>query len=507
MSVLKFAIAAVLVGVLPCAVSAQIAPPADVKLSAKTATQAYYAARPEARIWQDKIAFAALMSALEGLEAHGLDPDFYHRSALADPDLSLEAREWLATDAWFTAAAHMVYGKLDAVTLEPDWTAAKRQADLPAMLDKVRTDGTIAGSFDALAPQQKGYKALLSERARLMTVAEVEIVQIAAGELLRAGMSSARVKTLQTRLMQLGVLAAGEVSGVMDAATVEAVKVFQTRAGLNDDGVVGAGTLGALNRGVQGQIEQVDVNLERWRWLPDELGRRHLRANIADFNVTAYKDGVAERTHLTIVGKTFRKTPVFSDEVDYIVLNPWWETPPSLARADKLPLFKRDPAAVQRLGFQVLDRSGTVVNASTIDWNAVPAGTMPYRIRQAPGDQNALGQVKIIFPNKHNVYFHDTPTRGLFAQRQRAFSSGCLRTQDPIDLSEWLLNETPNWGRDKIDAALVTKKETRVNLASKVPVHILYSTVVSEEGGGVRYLDDIYQRDAAVLTGLRAPPR
>ena len=349
MSVLKFAIAAVLVGVLPCAVSAQIAPPADVKLSAKTATQAYYAARPEARIWQDKIAFAALMSALEGLEAHGLDPDFYHRSALADPDLSLEAREWLATDAWFTAAAHMVYGKLDAVTLEPDWTAAKRQADLPAMLDKVRTDGTIAGSFDALAPQQKGYKALLSERARLMTVAEVEIVQIAAGELLRAGMSSARVKTLQTRLMQLGVLAAGEVSGVMDAATVEAVKVFQTRAGLNDDGVVGAGTLGALNRGVQGQIEQVDVNLERWRWLPDELGRRHLRANIADFNVTAYKDGVAERTHLTIVGKTFRKTPVFSDEVDYIVLNPWWETPPSLARADKLPLFKRDPAAVQRL--------------------------------------------------------------------------------------------------------------------------------------------------------------
>lgn len=237
------------------------------------------------------------------------------------------------------------------------------------------------------------------------------------------------------------------------------------------------------------------------------LGRRHLRANIADFNVMAYKDGVAERAHLTIVGKTFRKTPVFSDEVEYIVLNPWWETPPSLARADKLPTFKRDPGAVQRLGFQVLDKSGTVVNASTIDWNAIPTGTMPYRIRQAPGEQNALGQVKIVFPNKHNVYFHDTPTRGLFAQRQRAFSSGCLRTQNPIDLSEWLLNETPNWGRDKIDAALATKKETRVNLASKVPVHILYSTVVSEEDGGVRYLDDIYQRDAAVLAGLRAPPR
>ena len=507
MSILKFAIAAALVGMLPCAVSAQVAPPAGVKLSAKTATQGYYAARPEARIWQDKVAFAALMSALDGLEAHGLNPDYYHRSALANPDLSVEAREWLATDAWFTAAAHMIYGKLDAVTLEPDWTAAKRKVDLPAMLDAARSDGTIAGSLNALAPQQKGYKALVAERARLKTVAEVEIVKVDAGEVLKPGMSSARVKTLQARLMQLSVLAAGEVTGVMDAATVEAVKVFQTRAGLDDDGVVGAGTLGALNRGVQGQIEQVEVNLERWRWLPDELGRRHLRANIADFNVMAYKDGVAERTHLTIVGKTFRKTPVFSDEVEYIVLNPWWETPPSLARADKLPTFKRDPGAVERLGFQVLDKSGTVVNASTIDWNAIPAGTMPYRIRQAPGEQNALGQVKIIFPNKHNVYFHDTPTRGLFAQRQRAFSSGCLRTQNPIDLSEWLLNETPNWGRDKIDAALATKKETRVNLASKVPVHILYSTVVSEEDGGVRYLDDIYQRDAAVLAGLRAPPR
>ncbi len=156
-----------------------------------------------------------------------------------------------------------------------------------------------------------------------------------------------------------------------------AVKTFQTGAGLDDDGVVGVASLTALNRGPQSQLDQVRVNLERWRWLPAELGRRHLRANIADFNVTAWENRTLQRTHLTIVGKQYRKTPVFSDEVEYAVFNPWWETPNSLARADKLPALQRDPAAVQRLGFQVLDRAGAPVAASTTHWNEVNAANCP----------------------------------------------------------------------------------------------------------------------------------
>ena len=155
----------------------------------------------------------------------------------------------------------------------------------------------------------------------------------------------------------------------------------------------------------------------------------------------------------------------------------------------------------------MLDRSGHIVDPATIDWKTVSAANFPYRLRQAPGPQNALGQVKIMFPNPHNVYLHDTPTRGLFAERQRAFSSGCLRTQYPIDLSEWLLTDTPGWDRAAIDKAVASGKETRADLVQPIPVHILYFTAVNDGAGGIRYLDDFYQRDDAVLSGLDKLPQ
>lgn len=480
--------------------------PAPAITLAPTAVAQYHETHAETPVWADDSAYDALIAALEGLDAHGLNPAHYHLDELKARRADTTARDRLASDAWFSAAAHMLYGKLDPVTVEPNWTAARRDADLAATLSDTLANGTIEASLENLAPRQPGYAALVDEYKRVRALGEAPLTAIPAGDLLKPGMATPRVKTLQARLTELDLLTADHTTGTMDDATVEAIKTFQTSAGLDDDGAVGPATLAALNRGPAAQIDQVRVNLERWRWLPDDLGRRHLRANIAGFNVTAWKDGVAERTHLTIVGKPFRKTPVFSDEVDYIVFNPWWETPQSLARADKLPAFRRDPSAVNRLGFQVLDKSGALVDPSTINWNEVSASNFPYRLRQAPGDQNALGQVKIMFPNRHNVYLHDTPTRGLFAQRQRAFSSGCLRTQDPITLSEWLLNETPEWTREKIDATLTLGRETRANLSEKVPVHILYFTAVSEPGGHINYLDDIYQRDAAVLAGLRATP-
>lgn len=315
-------------------------------------------------------------------------------------------------------------------------------------------------------------------------------------------MSNARVRILQQRLAQLELLPQMNFDGVMGTDTVNAIETFQAQNELESDGLVGPSTLAALNRGPQEKLE-VRVNMERWRWLPDDLGSKHIRVNIAGFNVATWKDGTLVRTHLAIVGKTYRKTPVFSDEIEYIIFNPWWEVPNSIARVDKLPLFRQDPALVDNMGFQVIDRNGEVLNNSSIDWNAVRPGTFPYRLRQKPGPQNALGEVKIMFPNIHNVYLHDTPTRGLFSNRQRAFSSGCMRTQDPLDLAAWLLEETPDWNKNRIDATIAGGMETRINLARRVPVHVLYFTAVNEEFGGIRYLNDIYQRDDAVLAGLR----
>lgn len=476
----------------------------DFNRLAPLATQQFHEAQA-GQVWSNSN-YEGLISAIQGLENHGLNPEHYHLSLLIAQRENRQDRERLATDAWLSAAAHMVYGKLSPTTVEPDWTAASRSEDLTGKLSDALTSGNLSGSLEALAPKQAGYAALVSEYNTLRASVENEAAPIPTGETLKPGMSGARVSALQTRLVGLGLLTEEAPTGLMDTSTVEAVKIFQREMELDDDGVVGMATLAALNRGSQEKLNTLRVNLERWRWLPEDLGQRHLRANIAGFNVTTYENGQAVRTHLTIVGKPYRKTPVFSDEVEYAVFNPWWETPYSLATKDKVPLFRKDPEAVKRLGFQVLDKDGALVNASDIDWNSVGPGNFPYRIRQAPGEQNALGQVKIIFPNKHNVYLHDTPTRGLFSQRQRAFSSGCMRTQDPLALSAWLLKDTPGWTQERIDSVVLSGKETRADLKVKVPVHVLYFTAVSEGQSGIRYLDDIYARDMAVLKGLQAAP-
>lgn len=471
---------------------------------APQATAKFYSQQTEKRIWTEPANFQALIQALEGLDAHGLSSAHYHLTALKSLPEG-DDRDRLATDAWFSAAAHMLYGKLNPISLEPDWTAARREADLPLALTKALSENSILESLEAFAPKQASYTALKAELAALKLEAQKPQTRIALGEALKASMQNDRVSSLQARLIELGYLPDAAQNGIMDEQTVDAVKAFQRASELDDDGVAGPATVKALNRGYTDKINQLRLNMERWRWLPEDLGKRHLRANIAAFTVEAWNNGSIERTHLTIVGKPYRKTPVFSDSVEYLVINPWWETPHSLATRDKLPLFRKDPAAVKRLGFQILDRSGNIVSSDTIDWNAVSPSQFPYRIRQAPGDQNALGQVKIMFPNIHNVYLHDTPTRGLFSQRQRAFSSGCLRTENPLDLAAWLMSGT-EWTREKIDNVVANGKETRITLPQTVPVHILYFTAVSEGDAGIRYLDDIYDRDAKVLAALDSKP-
>jgi len=250
---------------------------------------------------------------------------------------------------------------------------------------------------------------------------------------------------------------------------------------------------------------QLIVNLERWRWLPHDLGERHVMANIASFQVTSSKDGIDEEVRAAIFGKLTRETPAFSDNIEYVIFNPWWEVPDSIARHDKLAQFRRDPGAIARLGYKILDRQGNAVTAAGIDWSAISSSSFPYRIRQAPGPSNALGQVKIMFPNAHNVYLHDTPERGLFDQNSRAFSSGCVRVQDPLGLAAWLLEDTPEWDKARIATVIASGRETRAGLASPVPVHIVYFTVIGNSCDNVQYLDDIYDRDPAILNAMKAP--
>jgi murein L,D-transpeptidase YcbB/YkuD len=276
----------------------------------------------------------------------------------------------------------------------------------------------------------------------------------------------------------------------------ELARQLAARAGMTD---------AAALADADAQIASLRAGLERLRWLPRETAGRQVLANIPTFEVIALTDGAETSRRAAIFGQLNRQTPEFSDAIEYAVFNPWWDVPDSIARKDKLAQFRRDPGAISRMGYRIYDRAGNAVDASAVDWNKVSASGFPYRIRQAPGPSNALGQVKFIFPNPYAVYLHDTPERALFERTARTFSSGCIRVQDPVGLAGWVLEETPGWGQAEIDAAIATGAETRATLAAPVPIHIVYLTAFPDAGGMVTYAPDVYGRDGAVLEALAAP--
>lgn len=482
-------------------------------IRAPVALRRFYTARGFAPAWTGSANGALrdeLTAAIEHMREHGLTPEDYHAAALqrAIAAAADEAIELLATDAFLTMAAHLIGGRLDPVTIEPGWTAVRRERDLVEHLESALAQRRIAAALIDLEPDAPGYGVL---KMALATYREADRQggwePLADGPALKLGQTGPRVAGLRRRLQATGLLATtGGAVDHFDIALESAVAEFQRRIGLEADGVVGPLTLQELNKPPAERIEQIRVNLERWRWLPEDLGERHIRVNIADFDLQARHLGIIERRHDVIVGRPYRMTPVFSETIAYLVFNPWWETPERLARQDKLPAFQKDSAAVARLGFDVLDRAGNRLDPAGIDWQRYSPRDFPFRLRQRPGPQNALGQVKIMFPNKHNVYLHDTPSRELFARSQRAFSSGCVRVADALGLAEWLLEDPRGWPRERIDTVVAAGRELRVNLRAGVPVHIVYLTAVAQPDGRLRLIHDLYGRDARVSAALRLPP-
>jgi murein L,D-transpeptidase YcbB/YkuD len=479
------------------------------KIQARAALRRFYAEREYRPAWSGDSAWLQLnelLGAIEQMSAHGLNPGDYHRESLhqAIAGENAVAIELLANDAYLTMAAHLLGGRLNPSTIEPSWTANPRELDLVGHLESALGERRIGANLDQLKPNSRDY-AVLMEALALYRQAEGDggWEVIAPGPAMKLGDVGPRVLALRKRLAATGLLALEHASWDRFNLELEtAVGAFQRRIGIEADGVAGPVTLRELNKGPAARVAQIRANLERWRWLPEDLGSRHIRVNIADFRLEARRTGEIERIHAVIVGRNYRKTPVFSDTIEHVVLNPWWDTPDRLARLDKLPDFKKDPTLISRLGFQVLNRSGKALDARTIRWADYNSGNFPFRLRQRPGPQNALGRVKLMFPNKHNVYLHDTPSQELFARSGRAFSSGCVRVEDALGLTEWVLQETPGWSRAEIDALLATGRETRVDLDTKVPIHILYFTAVADPDGGLRLLNDLYDRDVRLVAAL-----
>jgi len=293
---------------------------------------------------------------------------------------------------------------------------------------------------------------------------------------------------------------------LFDQSLQEQVMLFQSRNGLTADGVVGKATIEAMNIPVEDRIATIEANLERWRWLSDDLGESYIKVNIANFELQVIeKDDMVFKTE-AIVGLNSRETPVFSSIMTYLVLNPDWTVPPTILNTDIIPSLISNPDYLAEKNLKILRIDGTEVDPSTIDWiNIVTAG-FPYRIHQEPGPGNALGRVKFMFPNKFSVYIHDTPNHNLFGRTDRSLSSGCIRVNNPMALAAWLMKDSPAWTPAQIKIVIDEGKERTVNLVKPIQVHIVYLTAWASDDGLAYFRKDIYNRDQPLLAALKQGP-
>jgi murein L,D-transpeptidase YcbB/YkuD len=455
-----------------------------------------------------------LQRAIEHSFDEGLNPDDYHRRALSEvarkvrsgvagDDLLAES-DILATDALIRLAYNLYFGKADPEALDPDWNSVRVIAgkDPISFIELAVASENLSVSLSELSPQQPIYQNLKAALARYRGIAaQGEWPRVPDGPTLKPGMKNERVAILRRRLTTTGDL--GEEvradAQVFDDAVQTAVKTFQRRQFLNPDGEVGPATLRALQVPVGRRIDQLRVNLERARWVLHDVPASFVLVDVAGFEVIVLRDGEPIWQSRVQVGKPYRRTPIFRAEITYLVLNPTWTVPSGILSNDILPAVRRNPAYLAEKNLRVIDHQGREVDPRGIDWGRESEKNFPYLLRQDPGPNNALGRVKFVFPNKHDVYLHDTPSKELFERDVRAFSSGCIRVERPVELAELLLNDPGNWSREKIQAAMDGKQPRTVKLESPVPVLLYYWTAQGQPDGTAQFKADIYGRDDAVL--------
>ncbi len=480
----------------------------------------FYRLRSFEPAWTDQDNVEALLAAVEASPEQGLNPADFHAEALdemrarlaggTDDPAVLADFDVLMTDSLVRLGSQIFDGKLDPAALDSSWNFGERVLDTePIVLANEAIESRAVGQLlRDLEPRHPVYGLLKTALAKYREIeAKGGWPELPDGPALKPGMEDSRIAVLRDRLVISGDLnqAAGAAPLVFDGPLEEAVKLFQIRHGLEPDGAVGPATRAALNRPPQAKIDTIRVNLERARWVLPGLKGDFIIVNVAGFRTFVMNDEDIKWTTRSIVGAPFRKTPVFRENMTHIVFNPTWTVPSGILRRSILPKAKKDPNFLKANNFKVIARDGKAVDPASLDWSNLSAKGFPYRIVQGPGDKNALGRVKFMFPNKYAVYLHDTPSKPLFEKAERAFSSGCIRVDKPFDLAELLLSHDPSWTRERIDQVLASGKTTRVNLSKPLPVLLQYWTVeTARNPGEIVFRKDIYERDAPILKGLDA---
>ena len=386
--------------------------------------------------------------------------------------------------------------------------AADRDINAPAIVAEAMKSSDLESYLAAQLPSHERYRNTRGGLARYRQIAaNGGWPTVNPGETIHPGEQDERLATIRQRLLATGDLQQPATRDMSyDPATVTAVKLFQQRHGLDDDGVIGQATISAMNVPVEQRIRQLEINLERWRWLTRDLGERHVLVDIPAFEAATFDSGEELYNMRVIVGKHHHETPVFSDTIKYVVINPYWTITPSIARHEMLPKLRRDPSYLAKKNISLFRgwSDNKEIDPRTIDWNKVtPKQMNQYRLRQNPGPGNALGTLKIVFPNKYSVYLHDTPNHNLFERTERAFSHGCIRMSEPVRQAALVLGDAgAGWSEERIADIVKTGQRTVVRLEQPVQVHLTYQTALADADHRVRFVPDFYQRDARLERAL-----
>ncbi|SHM79554.1 L,D-transpeptidase family protein [Roseibium suaedae] len=471
-----------------------------------------YQARQYKPLWLDddgvfETAHLAI-NAFASANDHALNPENYDPIGLAarvesaateadkaqlDVDLSLQFVRY---------ATHLSSGRVQPNEVNKALNIFPHVPDPLALLQEVGNRGSFADVLDNLAPISPSYARLKLRLAQYREkAANGGFTVVPDGEVLKPGMTDVRVPVLAQRMEQEDYLEPGAHSGeIYDGTLVQAVKDFQSYHGLSVDAVIGKETLAQINVPIRQRLIQMELNMERRRWMPDDLGDTYIFVNLADQNLKVVKQGHTMHTARVVVGKPFHATPVFSHNMTYVEINPYWTVPSSIATNEYLPKLRKDPTALSAQNIRIF-KGDTEVAPTQVAWNSYSAGNFPFRLRQDPGKSNALGRIKFMFPNKFNIYIHDTPSKSLFSQSERFFSHGCIRVSDPFGLAEVLLGDQ-GYSLPQLDALRDSGERKVITLKTPIPVHLTYLTAWMNKDGSTHFRKDIYGRDETLLKAL-----
>ncbi|HKQ97811.1 MAG TPA: L,D-transpeptidase family protein [Candidatus Polarisedimenticolia bacterium] len=484
----------------------------------------FYSDRGGRLAWCDE-AGRVLPSALTFLDAlkrageHGLNPEDYALSRLEKMKEGMQepkkdetqVARWadfdlLLTTAFFRYASDLSTGRVHPDEIRSEWHTEPPELNLPKALSQALEERRIETLLESLPPPHAGYKALREALADLRRIEQAGGWQaIPVGPTMQKGSRGARVDLLRQRLSGSpggsSPVARASTAAVFDASLAERVAGFQKLHGIEPDGVVSEATLSELNVPVARRIRQVELNLERWRWIPRRLGEPYLEVNIPGFNLALIRDGGTELRSRIVVGKAFTPTPVFSDRVVAIVANPPWNVPDDLAVREYVPELRKNPDGLREQNIRVFegtDKDAREVDPSSVDWDDVDEDDFKYHLRQDPGPDNALGNVKFQLTNDFQIYLHDTPARSLFARADRDLSHGCIRVEKARELADRLLGDASV----ELAKALESENETAIAVRPPVPIQILYLTAWVDEEGGLSFGPDIYEFDPGQQAAL-----